>query len=31
MIPGMEHDLPRHLWPQVVDGIVRTAARAPSA
>jgi len=31
MIPGMGHDLPRHVWPQVIDGIVRTAARAPSA
>lgn len=31
MLPGMGHDLPRHVWPQVIDGVVRTAARSPSA
>jgi hypothetical protein len=25
----MGHDLPRELWPVFVDGIARTAARAP--
>lgn len=29
-IEGMGHDLPRWTWPAVVDGIVRTAARAPA-
>jgi pimeloyl-ACP methyl ester carboxylesterase len=29
LIPGMGHDLPRELWPVFVDGIARTAARAP--
>ncbi len=28
MIEGMGHDLPRVIWPQVIDGIVETAARA---
>ncbi len=27
-IPGMGHDLARRVWPAVVDGIARTAARA---
>jgi pimeloyl-ACP methyl ester carboxylesterase len=27
-IPGMGHDLPPELWPQVVDAIARNAARA---
>jgi pimeloyl-ACP methyl ester carboxylesterase len=27
-IPGMGHDLPREVWPQVVDAIAETAARA---
>jgi pimeloyl-ACP methyl ester carboxylesterase len=27
-IDGMGHDLPRWVWPQLVDGIARTAARA---
>jgi pimeloyl-ACP methyl ester carboxylesterase len=27
-IPGMGHDLPRELWPQVIDAIVQTAGRA---
>lgn len=27
-IPGMGHDLARWTWPQVLDGIARTAARA---
>ncbi len=28
---GMAHDLPRELWPQVIDAIVETAARATQA
>lgn len=28
MIEGMGHDLPRVIWPQVIDGIAETAARA---
>jgi pimeloyl-ACP methyl ester carboxylesterase len=28
MVPGMGHDLPTGAWPQIVDGIVRTAKRA---
>jgi pimeloyl-ACP methyl ester carboxylesterase len=28
MIPGMGHDLPRAVWPRIVEGIVATAARA---
>jgi pimeloyl-ACP methyl ester carboxylesterase len=31
LIPGMGHDMPRELWPIFVDGIARTAARAPSS
>ena len=27
-IPGMGHDLPREVWPQVVDAVVETAGRA---
>jgi pimeloyl-ACP methyl ester carboxylesterase len=27
-IPGMGHDLPREVWPQVIDEIAATAARA---
>jgi pimeloyl-ACP methyl ester carboxylesterase len=27
-IPGMGHDLPREVWPQLVDAIVETAERA---
>jgi pimeloyl-ACP methyl ester carboxylesterase len=27
-IPGMGHDLPREVWPQVIDAIVQTAGRA---
>ncbi len=30
VIPGMGHDLPRGLWPQVVDAIARLAERAPA-
>ena len=26
--PGMGHDLARHVWPEVLDGIERTALRA---
>jgi hypothetical protein len=28
MIEGMGHDLPRELWPTVVEEIAATAARA---
>lgn len=28
VLDGMGHDLPRGLWPQIVDAIVATAARA---
>jgi pimeloyl-ACP methyl ester carboxylesterase len=28
LIEGMGHDLPRALWPRIVDGIVENAARA---
>jgi pimeloyl-ACP methyl ester carboxylesterase len=31
LVPGMGHDLPRELWPVIVDGIARTAARADQA
>jgi pimeloyl-ACP methyl ester carboxylesterase len=27
-IPGMGHDLPRQLWPTIIETIVRTAQRA---
>ena len=27
-VDGMGHDLPRAVWPQLVDGIVRTVSRA---
>ena len=27
-VKGMGHDLPRAAWPQIIDGIVATAARA---
>jgi len=30
-VPGMGHDLPREVWPQVVDAVVETAARAARA
>jgi pimeloyl-ACP methyl ester carboxylesterase len=30
LIPGMGHDLPRQLWPRVVDLIVENADRARS-
>jgi pimeloyl-ACP methyl ester carboxylesterase len=29
-IAGMGHDLPRQLWPRVVDAVVETAHRAPA-
>ena len=29
-VPGMGHDLARWVWPTVIDGITRTAARAAS-
>jgi len=28
LVPGMGHDLPREVWPLLVDGIDRTARRA---
>ncbi len=31
MVTGMGHDLPRRVWPQVVEGIVRTVRRAEPA
>jgi pimeloyl-ACP methyl ester carboxylesterase len=27
-VPGMGHDLPREVWPQLVDAVAETAARA---
>jgi len=30
-IPGMGHDLPRAVWPRIVDGIAGLAERAPEA
>jgi pimeloyl-ACP methyl ester carboxylesterase len=30
-IPGMGHDLPRGVWPQLVDAVAETAARASAA
>ncbi len=30
-VPGMGHDLPRWVWPALVDGIGRTAARAAAS
>lgn len=30
IVDGMGHDLPRGAWPQIIDGIVRTATRADS-
>jgi pimeloyl-ACP methyl ester carboxylesterase len=30
-IPGMGHDLPRQVWPRVVDAVAETAARATPA
>ena len=31
LVDGMGHDLPRGAWPQIVDGIAETAARADEA
>lgn len=31
LVPGMGHDLPRWVWPTLIDGIVRTAARGRPA
>jgi len=28
LVPGLAHDLPRWFWPQLIDGIARTAGRA---
>jgi pimeloyl-ACP methyl ester carboxylesterase len=30
-IPGMGHDLPREVWPQLVDAVAETAARSAPA
>jgi hypothetical protein len=30
MIPGMGHDLPRELWPQIVGELAANASRATS-
>ncbi len=30
-VPGMGHDLPRWVWPQLIDAISRTAARPGTA
>jgi pimeloyl-ACP methyl ester carboxylesterase len=30
-VPGMGHDLPREVWPQLVEAVVETAARAAPA
>jgi pimeloyl-ACP methyl ester carboxylesterase len=30
-IPGMGHDLPRDVWPKVIDAVVRNAERAAVA
>jgi pimeloyl-ACP methyl ester carboxylesterase len=30
-IPGMGHDLPREVWPQVVDAVAETAGRSAPA
>ncbi len=30
-IPGMGHDLPEQVWPQIIDAVVETAARAAPA
>jgi pimeloyl-ACP methyl ester carboxylesterase len=31
VVPGMGHDLPRPVWPRVIAGITRTAARTQAA
>lgn len=31
LIPGMGHNLPREVWPAIIDGIERTARRSVSA
>ena len=30
-VPGMGHDLPREVWPQLIDAVAQTAARAAPA
>jgi len=30
-IPGMGHDLPRQVWGQVIDAVVRNGQRAVEA
>jgi pimeloyl-ACP methyl ester carboxylesterase len=29
--PGMGHDLPRELWPAIVDAVARHAEQVPGA
>jgi pimeloyl-ACP methyl ester carboxylesterase len=29
ILPGMGHDMPRALWPEIIDAIVENAARRP--
>jgi hypothetical protein len=28
ILPGMGHDLPRELWPEIIDAIVENTAAA---
>jgi pimeloyl-ACP methyl ester carboxylesterase len=30
-IPGMGHDLPREVWPKVIDAVVTNTERAAAA
>jgi pimeloyl-ACP methyl ester carboxylesterase len=30
VVPGMGHDLPRQVWPRLVDAVAENAARAPA-
>jgi pimeloyl-ACP methyl ester carboxylesterase len=30
VIPGMGHDMPRELWPQIIQAILNNAARVPA-
>jgi pimeloyl-ACP methyl ester carboxylesterase len=30
VIPGMGHDMPRPLWPRIIEAIVRNTARVPT-
>ena len=29
ILPGMGHDLPRELWPEIIDAIVENTEAAP--